>query len=562
MIVKRWDIKDRNQAQRDFFSKALGISGVTAQVLVNRGIASVEEADRFLNPSLKNLPDPFLLPDMDRGVDRILAALQKKEKIAVYGDYDVDGLSSAALLIRFFGEIGVDIAKHIPDRIQEGYGLNNSAIEKLKKAGVSLIITVDCGTKSIGPIDHAKSLGMDIIVTDHHVCEGELPEAYALINPQRGEVGKELAGAGVAFFLLIALRQKLRGTDFFREQEPNLKQYLDLVALGTVGDLVPLQGINRTLVTFGLTVLTDSQLPGLVALKNTAGIKEGAVMQTSDIGFRLAPRLNAGGRIAQASLGLELLTATDKERADKLAIILNQCNQDRQEMQEKQVRKALSMAGKKESGNGFVIASEDFHPGIVGLIASKLAEKFYRPAFALSIEGKKIKGSGRSIPALHIVEILDQCSDLLESYGGHAAACGLTLALEKLESFEYRFMEIMKKTDLSFLTPHLVIDAEVSLSKITDDFLNELERLKPFGMGNREPLFATKGVRFKNETIVGKTHLKMDISDGNGIQFGTIGFNLGDRHPLPKKEGEIAFSPGWNEYLGRRSIQLKIKDIR
>ena len=599
---KIWRLKTPSLAEQKTLSDALKISLITAQVLINRGVTSAESAQTFLNPKLKDLPNPFLLPDMEKGVRRIIQAIAKKELIAIYGDYDVDGIASSALLSSFFKEIGIAVRVHIPDRIKEGYGLQKEILKKLKKEKVGLVITADCGTKSHEALQAAKEIALDVIVTDHHQVDSQLPPAFAFINPQisppptpshegRGDnnllfppvkkdnnlpspstfpsplvgegqgEGKELAGCGVAFFLLMALRQKLREEKFFTNGEPNLKQYLDLVALATIGDMAPLTGVNRILVSLGLQELTETKRPGLVALKEIAKLDPEKKMQASDIGFRLGPRINAGGRISQSGLGLNLLLADDLERAQGLAKILDQCNQDRQVMQEKHVKEALVQAGEKENALGFVVASKDWHPGIVGLVASKLTENFYRPSIAFSIEGEFARGSARSISGIHIVEVLEKCAEHIVQFGGHAAAAGLTLRTENLKNFEEHFEKILgQQTNTETFTRSLQIDSELKLSDINEKLLEELEMLTPHGIGNREPLFVAKQVRLNDIRTVGTNHLKLNVTEGQ-TRMEAICFNWKAELPAEGSKADIAFTPQWNSYQGIKTIQLKIKDV-
>lgn len=560
--AKTWRFKTAQPDQQKILSDALKISPITAQVLLHRGIDSLEAAQTFLNPQLKNLPNPFLLPDMEKAVQRIIPAIAKKESIAIYGDYDVDGITSTALLSLFFKELGVAVKTHIPDRIKEGYGLQARVLENLKKEGVGLVITADCGTKSHAALAKAKEIGLDVIVTDHHECSGGIPGAFAFINPHVASYAKELAGCGVAFFLLMALRQKLREEKLFPNGEPNLKQYLDLVALATVADLAPLNGINRILVSLGLKELAETKKPGLIALKEIAGIKDGKALISADIGFRLGPRINAGGRIAKGSLGLDLLCCEDLERAKNLAKILDQCNQERQSLQEKHLAEALKQAEEKKQNKGLVVFSPEWHPGIVGLVASRLTENFYRPSIAFCLEGEFARGSARSIPGIHIVEILEKCSDFLEQFGGHAQAAGLTLRWDRLKNFESRFEDLLgQQTTNNLFAPTLSIDAEIDLSEIDPKLLNELESLRPFGIGNPEPLFVAKNILMKDPRIVGQHHLKLNVANG-ATQLSAIGFNMKEKLPLKPAQADIAFVPQWNEYQGEKTIQLKLKDLR
>lgn len=566
LIPKQWQLARANPEGRRLLAQALNVTPFTAQILLNRGIASPEAALQFLKPSLKNLPDPFLLPDMEKAVLRLIAAIQKKERIAIYGDYDADGLTSTALLALFLRELEVEPILYIPDRVREGYGLHTKALQKLKAQGVSLVITVDCGSKSHEVLRDADNSDLDVIVTDHHEIDEEPLKAFAFVNPKRlGEngVGQELAGVGVVFFLLMALRQKMRRENCFQKPEPNLKQHLDLVALGTIADMAPLIGINRTLASFGLKELATTQKAGLIALKKIADLKLNTALFASDIGFRLAPRLNAGGRIAQASLGCDLLSATDPLRAEKIAKILDQCNQDRQVLQEKHLQEAFQLIALQENRFGLVVASQQWHPGIIGLVASKLTENFFRPSVAFSIEKDFAKGSARSIPGISIVETLKECEEFLEQFGGHSLAAGLTLRADQLTNFGNRFEEILKeKMSSGSFTPTLHIDCELNIKDIDEKLLEELSALQPFGIKNPEPVFWGRELQFSDMRLVGKNHLKLKISDRMSQPLEAIGFNLGNLHPMKLSRGDAAFIPQWNTYQDTKTIQLKIRDIQ
>lgn len=557
----RWKVVPSNPDFVQTLTHTFSFHPLISQLLANRGIKSIEEAEFFLNPSLKNLPSPFLIHDMEKGVCRILRAIQNNEKISIFSDYDVDGITSAALGVHYFREIGIEIETTIPDRIKEGYGLNPKAMENLKNSGVSLVITADCGSKSHDSIRRANEIGLDVIVTDHHQLDKEPPPAYAFINPQTGNVGKELAGVGVFFFLLLALRQKMRDENLFPNGEPNLKKHLDLVAFGTLADMVPLNGINRTLVTFGLKELATTTKPGLIALKESAKLGEAENIQTSDIGFRLAPRINAGGRIGQSRLGLNLLIEENIDRARKWAVLLDQCNTERKGIQEQHLREAKQQMMGIENRLGLVVSSADWNPGIVGLVASKLVEEHYRPAIALCIRNGIAKGSARSISGVDIVAILERCSGLLEQFGGHAMAAGLTLPTKNLESFTSSFETLLRENfSEETFEKSVEIDGEITLDQINAQLLKDVERLRPFGPANRTPVFATGSLTFSHFSVVGEDHLKMKVAEGPHT-FDAIGFQLANRIPKKPERGRIAFTPEWNDYMGRKTIQLKIKDI-
>ena len=560
--MKQWRLLPPDREKQQRLSREAGVSQGLAQILIHRGCDSAEKISAFLTPNLSHLPNPFSLPDMKESVERLLRAIDAKEKIAAYGDYDVDGITGTALFVLFFRELGIPVIPYIPQR-QEGYGLHNKAIETLQKQGVRLIVTVDCGTKSEEPIAFARSIGMEVIVTDHHDVGDAKTALPFLINPKRmgeNQKGSELAGVGVVFFLLLALRNRLRELGRLPTPEPNLKRHLDLVALGTVADMAPLTEVNRTLVHFGLKELALTQKLGLQALKILSGVKEGQA-KPSDIGFRLGPRLNAGGRIAQPQLGLELLLTEDPARASSLAKILNQCNEDRQSLQEKQLDQAKRQIDPAGTSLGLVVDSPHWHPGLLGLIAGKLAEQYYRPVVALCHEGDKVKGSARSIPQIHIVQILEACGELLLQYGGHEGAAGLTLTLANLPRFRHRFEEVLKK-ELGDTppSPFLKIDLEMGLSEITPNFVSELETLRPFGIGNPEPVIAIRNIAFQDPRSVGQNHLKLKISDDTTC-LDAIAFGMAQNLTAPAR-GDVAGVPEWNTYKESTRIQLVVRDFK
>lgn len=418
-----WKLYPQNEVLALQLANALKISPITAQVLVNRGVTNLESAEGFLHPKLQQLHDPFFFADMEKGVDRIIKAIRNSERITIYGDYDTDGATSVALLIKYFDSVGVKVDHYIPHRILEGYGINKPSIETIKKRGTNLVITVDNGINAIDEIDFAKSLGMDVIVTDHHEPRERLPDAVAVINPKRGDCKfpfKHLAGVGVAFNLVMALRQRMRDEGFFKKsEEPRLRDLLDFVAIGTVADVVPLFGENRIFVKYGLEELKRTTNKGLNALKIISGI-ENPQLNTTSIAYRLAPRLNAAGRVDDQYLGPRLLTIDDAEEATLIAQKLHGANTKRQGIEEqilKEIDKLFEEEPSWKEYNGLVLAKKGWHPGVIGIVSNRISERYKKPTIVMSISDGIARGSARGIGEYNIIEALKQCSDLLINYG-------------------------------------------------------------------------------------------------------------------------------------------------
>lgn len=562
-MKKRWKVNPANKELQEVLGRKLEILPLTAQLLINRGLVDCDKAFSFLHPELKNLHDPFLLKGMDRAAERIIFAIEKREKIAVYGDYDVDGTTSTALLYLFFKEIGVDVTCYIPQRQTEGYGMNCEAVKKLSALGINLIITVDCGSSNHDEINYANSLGIDVIVTDHHEFSKEPPAAYAVVNPKQKDCAfpfKNLAGVGVAFNLLMGIRSRLRSMGWFKNNEPNLKKYLDIVSIGTVADIVPLVDENRIFVSYGLRELENTKRPGLKALMDSVGIKPGK-LDTDNIAFQIAPRINAAGRLTQAFIALRLLITDDIREAESLADTLNKENASRQKIEGSTLEEAMAMLG-DSTDKGIVLFSEGWHPGVIGIVASRLVDRFGKPAVMISIDGDIGKGSARGIKSFNILEGLSSCSGLLERFGGHKAAAGLTIARENLEQFRLEFLEYLndKITDED-LTPEIELDAEVSLGDITGRQIAEIESLSPFGCSNSEPLLCAAGADILQTEIVGTRHLRFKVKQ-NGSSWNGIGFNLARMHPISGEGFHIAFSPYVDEWQGTKSLRLRIRDIQ
>ncbi|WKZ33259.1 MAG: single-stranded-DNA-specific exonuclease RecJ [Thermodesulfobacteriota bacterium] len=562
MLGRRWKISPANRELQERLGRKLNILPLTAQLLVNRGLVDADKAFSFLKPDLASLHDPMLMKGMDRAVERIARALREREKITVYGDYDVDGATSTALLSLFLREIGADAATYIPERLAEGYGLNPEAVKKLAASGCRLVITVDCGSSNRAEVELANSLGIDVIVTDHHEMPKDAPPALAVLNP--GQEGcrfpfKGLAGVGVAFNLALALRAYLRETGWFREGEPNLKRYLDLVALGTVADLVPLMDENRVFVHYGLKELEAMKRPGLKALVEGAGLK--GRLSASHIAFQMAPRLNAAGRISTADTALRLLTTESPEEASALAAALEKENSSRQRIEAETLEEALSML-EGHRDRGIVLYSERWHPGVIGIVASRLVDRFSRPAVLIALENGVGKGSARSIRSFNILEGLKGCAVLLERFGGHKAAAGLTVSGEMVEAFRKEFIRQVNGalTDED-LVSEMTLDAVVSLEEVGRRLVSEIESLAPFGASNHEPLLCLPDTHIVETEVVGARHLKFKVKHNGRVQRG-IGFGLAGLHPVQGKGYGIAFSPYMDEWQGNTSLRLRIKDVK
>jgi len=560
----KWFIHPADSEGQLLLSSALDIRPLTAQLLINRGLRTIEAAQKFLQPDLADLPDPFLFPDMELAVERIIAALAKKERIALYGDYDVDGITGVALLTRFFRSIGHEPLIFIPCRLTEGYGLHKSAIQTLKSQGASLIITVDCGTGSLPEIEYAHQQGIDMIVTDHHeVSQGE--KNHILLNPKRDDITfpvKDIAGCAVAFFLLMALRKRLREKKLLHDNEPNLKEHLDLVALGTIADVVPLVGVNRIFAKFGLEIARKSLKPGLQSLIDICGV-QGASLKTGSIAFRLAPRINAAGRLGDALPSFELLTTDDASYAQKIARDLNTLNSDRQRLEEKALKEAVEIIERDELNKrgAIVVAHESWHAGIIGIVASKLVDRYALPTIVISADGKKAKGSARSISGLNIVEALHQCNDLLDRFGGHAQAAGLQVETINIDAFRTKFEQCCTLLTKPQKKSQIAIDAMVDHKDITMRLAREIDKLEPYGLGNSEPLLCTHDLAVTQFRIVGNNHLKLSLAGENKIYFDAIGFDMGDQPLEIGQKISIAFTPQINVWNGIESLQLKIKSI-
>ncbi len=567
-----WKVTPGDEAAARDLASELSISPVVAQLLINRGYGEAQAARKFMRPSLDDLYDPEDLSGMSEAVARIWTAVSRGEKILIYGDYDVDGMTSTALLYHLFSLLSARVSYFLPTRLVEGYGLHADRMRDFKEQGVDLIITADCGTGAHEEAQLAKQLGMDLIVTDHHEPEGPLPEAVAVINPKKDGSKypfRDLAGVGVAFKLAWAVAKSFSGqkkvTQEFREF---LLNAVGLVALGTIADVAPLVGENRVFTSHGLAALVNTRLPGLRALMNVSGLQD--KLTARDVAFRLAPRLNATGRLNEPQLGFELLTTDSFGRALEIATELDAKNKERQAIERTilvSARQRLTEDFDPSTGRAIVLAGDDWHIGVIGIVASRLAEEFYRPAVLMSVEGDVARGSARSIPGFHLLDALKSCDDLLLAYGGHAQAAGITMETRNIGRLRDALNAAAGVLAEEDLVPTLSVDAEIPLSSVNTALVRQLDFLAPFGEGNPQPIFATSGVavagRVKRVGSDGQ-HLSF-FARGDGVSFRAIAFGWGELADRLAGHGgpfRIAYEPRLDEFAGGGQTQLVVKDIR
>lgn len=562
-----WIAPECDSALVHNLAKGADISETLACILANRGVATVEDARAFLSPSLDQLHDPMLLPDMEAGVERAAKALENGEKILVHGDYDVDGVSSAALLIRALTRLGGNIIHRVPHRKRDGYDIKAATAEEAQAEGATLIITADCGVTACETVEHAQSLGIDIIITDHHEQGENLPDAVAVINPKRHDSVypfPHLAGVGVALKFAQALVRRLGYND-----KKFVERYLDFAALGTIADVMPLVGENRVIAKFGLKAVEESKKIGIQAMLERTDLK-GKRLSSHSIGFVLGPRINAVGRLDDAAIALQLLITSDAREARELVEVLEQRNNERQVEQAKILEEARKILEGRDidSLRALVLSSVGWNSGVVGIVASKIMEQYHRPVILLSIdeESGTASGSARSIEAFNMIGALEECRYLLDKAGGHEHAAGVTLKADNLAEFESKLndvaSEIIKPEDM---VPRLVVDGEVEPEKISWDLLREIKRLEPFGPGNAEPVFCSSGVDLLEKRKVGDgSHLKMRVMGRGGAQLNCIAFGFGDVEPMLQLGSgiDLCYNIKSNSYNGYDTVQLTVKDIK
>lgn len=551
-------------------SDELNISPTLAQLLLNRSIDTYEKAKVFFRPDLSDLHDPFLMDGMEKAVERVVRAVLDKEAILVYGDYDVDGTTGTALLWSFLKQIGAQVSYFIPDRIKDGYGLSMRGIVIAKERGVKLLISVDCGVTAVEQVEAAGSAGIDVIICDHHEPSDKLPYAYALLDPIKPGCAypyKGLSGCGVAFKLVQALttREPIQSI-IAHDDKSTLNSFLDLVALATTADIVPLKEENRTIVKLGLDVINTQARPGIRALVETSGMKKGRI-NAGQIVFILAPRINAVGRIGNAMRAVELLTSESYEEARKLAQVFEDENRTRRKLDGEAFLEAQQIVeNSPDTESAIILHNESWHPGVIGIVASRMVERYYRPTVMMTTVDSIIKGSARSVAGFDIYRALKRCEDKLLQFGGHKYAAGLSVDPLRIDEFKEAFNAVAKEllTD-ELLTPRIHIEAEIDLDELTPKFVSVLNRFAPYGPGNMRPVFAARNVELNGPPrIVGNNHLRFKVRK-NGRVFDAIGFNLGgqiEKLQNGRKQIDIAFSIDEGEYAGELVPQLKIRDVR
>ena len=560
----RWTLKTApNEKKVSQLSNDLSVDPILASLLVQRNIDTFKKAKEFFRPSLEDLHDPFLLKDMDRAVSRIEKAIIDNENILIYGDYDVDGTTSVSLVSSYLKTITNHIATYIPDRYDEGYGISYQGIDFASDNNFSLIIALDCGIKAIEKVSYAKKKNVDFIICDHHKPGDEIPKAFAVLNPKRVDCAypyKELCGCGVGFKLVQALASR-RGQTI-----EDIQQYLDLVAAAIAADIVPITGENRILTYYGLKVINSNPRNGIKAIIHQLNKKK---LTITDVVFIIAPRINAAGRIKHGNYAVELLTEMDFEVALDFAASIEKFNLERKELDKKITYEAIQQiesANEKEKFST-VVYSENWHKGVIGIVASRLIESFYRPTLVFTKSGNKLAASARSVKGFDVYEALKECSEFIEQFGGHKYAAGLTLDPKNYSAFKNKFEEVVKASiDKNLLIPEITIDLELELSEITPKFFRILQQMGPFGPQNMKPVFKTTSVRdngYGKTVGADKSHLKLNIIYGADQKtYNAIGFGLGNKIKSIKGDFDIAYSLDENEWNGRTSLQLLLKDIK
>ena len=556
---KKWQIYETNESKVEELKKSYNLNDLIATILVNRNITKKEDVEKFLNPTRNDFYNPFLMTDMEKAVDRILIAIKNKEKVTIYGDYDVDGITSITVLKSFLKDVGLEVDTYIPNRIDEGYGLNKKAIEKIKENGCQLMITVDCGISGIEEVEYANSLGIETIVTDHHEVGDVLPNALAVVDNKRKDSTypfRELAGVGVAFKLIQAIGIKLE-----LKEEEYLK-YLDIVAVGTISDIVPLVDENRVITKLGLKLIRQTKNIGLKSIINSSGYSK---IDSNTISFGVAPRINACGRMGKAEEALKLLLSKNLNEAQELTRKLNDHNRERQDIEKRIFEDAIKQIEEKSLANNrtIVVAGQNWHHGVIGIVSSKITDMYFKPSILLCLEDGIGKGSGRSVPGFDLHEALTKCLDTIDKFGGHAMAVGITVKEDKIPEFKEEFEKIAIDSHIEEIMPIINIDAKVNLSNINREMVESLKQLEPCGEGNKMPIFVFKNLRIDSIRALSEgKHLKMTLKDNNTI-ISSIGFNIG-KMAEDYKIGDRIDVVGVleiNSFNGVDNLQINIKDI-
>lgn len=561
-MTNKWIVKEINNEKVELLKAKFNLSNLVAKILSNRNILGREmqedDIKKFLNPTRDDFYDPFLLPDMEQAVERIEQAINNNEKILIYGDYDADGITSTTILIKFFKEIGVEVDKYIPNRLEEGYGINNKALEEIKNRGIDLIITVDTGITANDQVKYANELGLDVIITDHHEPSDEIPKAVAVIDAKRKNNKysfNQLAGCGIAFKLTqaISIKRKLEPSKYLKN--------LDIVSIGTISDLVPLVDENRVIVKLGLMLVKQTKNIGLRKLLLKSQLKE---LDSTSISFGITPRINAAGRLGNQNDALNLFITEDAKEAERLSEILNSYNIERQKIGNKIYEEAISQLKDKEK-NCIILGKEDWHHGVIGIVSSKITEKFNKPSILLCFENNIAKGSGRSVPGFDLYKAISSTKEYLLGFGGHTMACGLSLTVENFEKFKKEITKyIDENLDISKLEKEIYIDEILTIDDLDIEKIKELKSLEPFGEENPEPIIMYKNVEINGiRTLSENKHLKLSLKKNDKI-IDAIGFNLGELAEKYKIGDtiDIVGNIEINSFNGKDLIQIRLIDIR
>ena len=555
---KKWQVYESKEIEVNRISEKYNVNRLLATILVNRKIKE-EDIEVFLNPTRNNFHDPFLMPDMEIAVNRIIKAIKNNEKVIIFGDYDVDGITSITVLKSFLEDRGIQVDQYIPNRLEEGYGLNKPAIDEISKNNYNLMITVDCGISGIDEIEYANSLGIETIVTDHHEVGDKLPNALAVVDAKRKDNKypcRDLAGVGVVFKLIQAIGIKLD-----LEEKEYLK-YLDIVCVGTISDIVPLVDENRVIAKLGLMLVKQTKNMGLKSLLISSGYKN---IDSNTISFGVAPRINACGRMGHADEALKLFLSKDIYEVNELTKKLNSYNTLRQEKERAIYEDAINQieSNRLNEKNAIIIAGENWHHGVIGIVSSKITDLYFKPSILLCYEDDLAKGSGRSIPGFDLHEALMKCQDTIDRFGGHSMAIGITIKRDKFEDFKKEFEEVAKDAKIDEIIPIINIDAKINLSEINKEKVESLKQLEPFGEGNKTPIFAFKNLKIDSIRALSEgKHLKMTLRDGNTI-VNAIGFNLGyltDEYRIGDKI-DVVGTLEINSFNGVDNLQISIKDV-
>lgn len=558
-MLKIWNVNKYDEKQVKNICEKFGCSEIMAKLLISRNI-EFDNIDNFLNGKTEDIKDPYLMKDMDKFVERVLRAIENNEKICIYGDYDVDGITSITIMYKFLTQIGANVMYYLPDRLIEGYGVNNQALNEIKEKGCSLIITVDCGITAINETEYAKKIGMDVLITDHHECGQDLPKAICIVNPKQIDdtsTFKMHAGVGVAFKCIMALAQKLN-----MEKQEYLK-YLDIVALGTISDIVPLVDENRIISKYGLELMKNTKNVGLKALLNIISYKD---IDSTMVSFGMAPRINACGRMGKAHVAVELLLEQDENKAYEIALRLDELNQKRQQVEKQIFDEAIEMINNNglDKKSSIVLYSENWHNGVIGIVASRLVNIYYKPVILLTKEQGVVRGSGRCEKGASLYECLTECKDYLIQFGGHELAAGLSIEEEKILEFTEKFENVVTSRTNGIIEQTIDIDAEIKLSDLNVNLLKDIYTLKPYGQSNKEPLFVYKGLKVEAiRTLKEDKHLKMTLRDDKFL-VEALAFSQGERRDEIRigYKIDVVCNVELNTFNTPKTIQLIVQDFK